>query len=414
MPLPIRHFHVPDRAIAEHSRKIWPRRYDGTQISAMGRKYVPMKSNPTRRILLLAAGLSPQIVTETLYALAVERSANNQPIWLPDEVHLITTTAGAREALLNLLDATSGWFYRLCRDYRLPAIVFDTTTIHVLTDAIGKPLDDIRSPADNEAAADFITGIVRKLTADPAWSLHVSIAGGRKTMGFYLGYALSLYGRAQDRLSHVLVSEPYESNRDFYYPTPQQHPLRVLRRGREETFDARDARIELADIPFVRLRDGIPERLLAGATTFSETVSAAQASHTPTLIVDVAGQRLVASGERVVLGRKEFAIYLWLARRASRGAGAVALSKREDAAITREYLATYGTVVGVGDPLAAKLHKTSFDADYFRPARSHIHAALAAALGPVAARAYLIQNVGGRRTPAYALTLPPLAIEIKG
>jgi CRISPR-associated protein (TIGR02584 family) len=35
----------------------------------------------------------------------------------------------------------------------------------------------------------------------------MSIAGGRKTMGFYAGYALSLYGRAQDRMSHVLVEE---------------------------------------------------------------------------------------------------------------------------------------------------------------------------------------------------------------
>ena len=34
-------------------------------------------------------------------------------------------------------------------------------------------------------------------------------------MGFYLGYALSLYGRTQDRLSHVLVSSPYES-RAYY------------------------------------------------------------------------------------------------------------------------------------------------------------------------------------------------------
>jgi CRISPR-associated protein (TIGR02584 family) len=28
--------------------------------------------------------------------------------------------------------------------------------------------------------------------------------GERKTMGFYVGYALSLFGRAQDRLSHVI------------------------------------------------------------------------------------------------------------------------------------------------------------------------------------------------------------------
>jgi CRISPR-associated protein (TIGR02584 family) len=68
------------------------------------------------------------------------------------------------------------------------------------------PLEDIVTEADNVAVADFITEKVRAVTADPEASLHVSIAGGRKTMGFYLGYALSLFGRPQDRLSHVLVS----------------------------------------------------------------------------------------------------------------------------------------------------------------------------------------------------------------
>jgi CRISPR-associated protein (TIGR02584 family) len=83
-----------------------------------------------------------------------------------------------------------------------------------------RPLEDIRSPDDNRRAADGITELIREFTADPDCALHVSIAGGRKTMGFFLGYALSLYGRPQDKLSHVLVSEPFESSSGFYYPTP--------------------------------------------------------------------------------------------------------------------------------------------------------------------------------------------------
>ena len=43
-------------------------------------------------------------------------------------------------------------------------------------------------------------------------------------MGFYLGYAFSLYARPQDRLSHVLVSSPFESHPEFFYPpaTPRR------------------------------------------------------------------------------------------------------------------------------------------------------------------------------------------------
>ena len=66
-----------------------------------------------RRVLLAVCGLSPQIVTETLYALAADAHAP----FIPTEVHLITTQEGARRADLSLLSADLGWFHRLCSDY---------------------------------------------------------------------------------------------------------------------------------------------------------------------------------------------------------------------------------------------------------------------------------------------------------
>ena len=168
----------------------------------------------SKKILLAVSGMSPQIVTETVYALA-----HQQPPFIPDEIHLISTTSGAKKANLELLHPKTGKFHQLCRDYNLPAIQFNADSIVVITDKDSNPLDDIKTPTQNEAAADFITNVVSRLTRDNDAAVHVSIAGGRKTMGYYLGYALSLYGRAQDRLSHVLVTERYESLRDFFYPT---------------------------------------------------------------------------------------------------------------------------------------------------------------------------------------------------
>ena len=132
---------------------------------------------------------------------------------------------------------------------------------------------DIRQTTDNEAIADLITAQVRQLTADPECAVHASIAGGRKTMGFYLGYALSLFGRSQDRLSHVLVSSPFESNRDFFYPTLEE---RVIHTPDGRAVDASDAEVVLADIPFVRLRDGLQETLLEPGASFSAVVAQAQ------------------------------------------------------------------------------------------------------------------------------------------
>lgn len=107
---------------------------------------------------------------------------------------------------------------------------FDDTTLHIVAGATGRPLDDIRTPADNEQVADHIADIVRELTTDPYTAVHVSLAGGRKTMGYYLGYALSLYGRPQDRLSQVLVSAPFESHPEFYYPSPDEEGIKTPRR----------------------------------------------------------------------------------------------------------------------------------------------------------------------------------------
>ena len=44
-------------------------------------------------------------------------------------------------------------------------------------------------------------------------------------MTFYLSYAMTLLARLDDRLSHVLVDERYENNRNFYYPTLYNHVI---------------------------------------------------------------------------------------------------------------------------------------------------------------------------------------------
>ena len=171
-----------------------------------------------RRILLAVTGLTPQIVTETLYALAVKGT----PRWVPTGIRIITTRQGAEKAERMSLPAE---LQRLCGDYDLPEAAFGVDDIRIIKSPNGKPLDDILDEDDNAAVADFITEEVRKLTADPESSLHVSIAGGRKTMGFYVGYALSLFGRGQDRLSHVLVPPAFESQPEFFYPGPAPPPI---------------------------------------------------------------------------------------------------------------------------------------------------------------------------------------------
>ena len=97
------------------------------------------------------------------------------------------------------------------------------------------------------------TRLLRGLTADPDTRIHASLAGGRKTMSFYMGYAMSLLGREQDELSHVLISPPaLENSPDFWWkPTG----ARLVRTGGSgEPCSTEDAVIDVAPIPFARLR----------------------------------------------------------------------------------------------------------------------------------------------------------------
>lgn len=359
-----------------------------------------------RRILLAVSGLTPQIVTETIYALAADEFAP----FVPTEVHLITSAEGARRAELSLLSDDLGWFHKLCADYHLPGVKFDRSHIHVMRDTQGQPMNDIRSPADNRAAADFITAQVRAITADSGCALHASIAGGRKTMGFYLGYALSLFGRPQDRLSHVLVSEPFESSYDFFYPTPYS---RVLQTRDGQLADTAMAQVTLAEIPFVSLRHGLPTNLLAGVASFNDTVAAARAALAPAdLTIDMAHQRILAAGREVFLPPAELALLAVFARQALAGSEPLSAPSKgvPDPVWAKRYLREYRNITGDLADIESteRALKNGMDGEYFSARKSKLDKRLKTALGP-AFQAYRIHD-GDTRPRCYALTLAPDAV----
>lgn len=361
-----------------------------------------------RRILLAVTGLSPQIVTETLHALSQDRSAP----FVPTEIHLITTAEGAERARLALLSDKPGWFHRLRKDLDLPEIAFDASRIHLLRDANGNVLPDIRTPEDNLACADFITEIVRQLSADPSSALHVSIAGGRKTMGFFLGYALSLFGRPQDRLSHVLVSDPFEGSWDFFYPTPYEN---IIEAANKKLVDTRDARLSLAEIPFVSLRHGLPALLLDGSARFEETVAAARASLGPAALdIDIRQREVHAAGKRFRLPPSELAILSVFARRAIEKAPPLPAPPKDapDPAWAERFLRELRAIVGPMADISSSEQalRAGMDGHYFSQRLSKLHSTLKKQLGP-AAGPYLIDG-GDGKPHQYRLNLAPDAVRV--
>ena len=377
-----------------------------------------MLPNTRRRILLCATGMSPQIVTETLYALAVQ----SENAWIPDEIHLISTSTGAEQARLNLLSETPGWFNKLCQDYKLPPIHFTASTIHCIQNEDGEDLDDIRTIADNEAAANSIAELVRQLTENDQTELHVSLAGGRKTMGYYLGYALSLYGRPQDRLSHVLVKGSFEGHPGFYYPTPYQWVIHT-REPNAQALDCADAIIDIATIPFVRLRDGLPKRLLTGKANFTETVEIANLAHGPAhLHIDIANREVNVNGIAATLSDTLFALLLWFAKRAQSDAPEIQWVEYSDGAddylsLLRKFFGRDSSVTeGAEDALQGASSRPDYEkelAKYFEPKLSKLRAALKNDLSEALADRCAIQKTGRTEMDGYRLPVD-LHITIQG
>ncbi len=259
-----------------------------------------------RRVLLAATGISLQIVTETLY-----RLIHQEPPFIPTEIALVATGDAAERVRLELLSADPGWFHRLCRDCGIDRIRFEESDIRVLAAADGQPLADIRDLHHNERAADLITDVVRELSADPNCAITPPSPAVERpwvsSWGFFLGYAMSLFGRRQDRLSQVLIPEGYEGHPLFFYPTRER---RVIYDRTNRPMDTRDATVTLADIPFVRLGDALAEDLRTGQAGYTETVERAQRDlGLPEVILDVLTRRVRCGIVVFQLSPANFACY---------------------------------------------------------------------------------------------------------
>lgn len=110
-----------------------------------------------KNVFLATVGMSPQVVTETLYAIAKE-GLN----W-PHEINIITTTVGAKKIKEGLIDDQQ--LARLCEEVDQPIPLFTETEILIVPNAEGVPVDDARTIEDHQALGDYILTVVQQITA---------------------------------------------------------------------------------------------------------------------------------------------------------------------------------------------------------------------------------------------------------
>lgn len=370
-----------------------------------------------KNVLFLVTGMTPQIITETVWALACDPELAEP--WVPDEIHVLSTASGLNQIKKRLFE--DGVFQQMQKDYPILAkIEFKSTDEylhHIYSN--GKVLNDLKTPEENEKAANAIYEKIRQFTSDDNIVLHVSIAGGRKTMGFYAGYALSLFGRAQDSMSHVLVGEEFEKAVDFFYPTPNSYL--VSDRDKKVVGDAKNAPVWLAKINFIRMKEAIKARhQLNTDDKFSDVVQKIDESFKDVkLTINVHSKSVVVNDTMVVesIPAREFAFLHWFADRKVNGKPGVLKPKHKmtQQNITKESIDYIAELTKEFAPyyLEHKIEENpdiSMDMGSFEGAQSLLHKRLQESLGlELAAKITISQNA---KYQPYQLTVAPEAIQI--
>ena len=270
-------------------------------------------------VLVVSVGMTPQVVTETVWALF-----RRDPPFVPAEIHLLTTRLGelrlrgrplpgghplAGGELPSLCDPDEEGNVAHDDPGRLPALYrqFGRSLPRVLVHVSAERPPDLQGEAVNLDFADLCARVLARIhNRHPGARLHVSLVGGRKSQSFYLGYALSLLGRSGDELSHVLVPAERENDPGFWWPADGEQS------------------VALVGVPFVPLRDyvdpALVDRLSDDRAGFGELVAAVQAAAAPDLALELeaSSRRVRVGGIELILQPVRFAL-LWLLAAVRRG-----------------------------------------------------------------------------------------------
>ena len=240
--------------------------------------------NDKKIVLVVGMGTSPAVMTETVWALAHQA----EPV-VPDEIVVITTKSGKDALRAAIMSGAPSVWNRLKNALAKEKIaidgklVFGDTSIRVIPDADGNEVSDLRTGTDNMRAADFMLGELRKYTADSATTVLCSIAGGRKTMSALLFSCMSLLGRGDDKVYHVLLPTEFECGTEppFFFPEPG---VTYISKKTEKKYRANKVQSELFEVPFVRMRGWYQDKFKSEPPSYKSLISKVQSVAPPAVV----------------------------------------------------------------------------------------------------------------------------------
>lgn len=371
-----------------------------------------------KHILLAVAGLSPQVITETLFALHQENKS-------VDAIEIITTKVGKEKCVSLLLSEGQGAFYNYLADYNINQsnIDFSIDDIHVVLDEYGNPVEDILTESDNQKFLALCLERTWYWTRDPNVSLYFSIAGGRKTMSACLTLAAHMYGRPQDRLYHVMLSPEFEHSTNFFFP-PAKDSIIELKNAQGETFwkDSSYAKVCLAQIPFVSIRKHLSDEVVTGPLSPAELISSLITEDSPCLVVNIAEKNLQYGDIECDLQPAPLALYAMFVLHK------VGQNCPHSNGICDQCSLSYQEVYEKNNEVAEIFQKisnlssfstpsdtgiTSLSSENFNSYKSKIKNKLVQAFGQHLARQFEISSIGSKPNTRYGITLTSSRIRVK-
>ena len=371
-----------------------------------------------KNILLAVTGLSPQVITETLYAL----HQNNQKV---DAIHVITTRDGKERIYADLLAGKIGYYFLYLEEYGIEpsSIDFSHRNIHVITDEYGIEIPDIANESDNERLLKMCLDLTFLFTRDTDTVVFFSVAGGRKTMSSCLTLAAQMYGRNQDRLYHVLISPEFESNKDFYYPPKKSRPVELRDKNGQPFFkETRYAEVNLIHIPFVSIREQLAPDLLKEPKDPATLMLYLIKEDAYRLVVNLISRKIIYKTIELDLMPSRMALYAFFAlqkRNCSKEVEScsnctdcfldIQSIYKKQSEITDLYRKISGT-----RPLDEMSNTgiTGLNADNFNMYKGKIKQDLLGRFGPYALKELEIASVGKRPNTLYGIFLDKSRIEI--
>ena len=247
-----------------------------------------------KTVLVATIGVTPSILASTVWELAVhpQEFLEEESSIVPDKV-IVFGTARSKTELSNALfrresgRKETGW-ERLRASLEKHGVAIDgklqfsAGNIFTFGNDAGEEIDDIRNSKDCHWVANLIVKELRDLAVREDCRILASISGGRKPESAILLSCMNLLGRERDAVIHLIPTEWPSPTNDctppFLFPGQGDvHAKKDAKTSRLRKFKSEAVHFNLINIPFVRVRNCLPE--LDGnrpLPSFEELVSKSQ------------------------------------------------------------------------------------------------------------------------------------------